>query len=191
MSDPTTPNPYQAPQAPIGISADPSALPLASPWIRLASAIIDGVVLWPIGFILGKILLHTPTTEEAAEAIKKYGLDGAMKELMPSMPMIILINLIGLAIFIAVNFVFLKKGQTIGKMILKLQIQNRSTNRILPIQDILIKRVLPVYLTYAILYAISPFLTIILIVDSLCIFRPGRNTIHDDLAHSKVVKLPG
>jgi uncharacterized RDD family membrane protein YckC len=107
------------------------------------------------------------------------------------MGMLIAVHLIGLAIFIAVNFVFLKKGQTIGKMALKLQIQNRNDGSLLSIQDILVKRVLPVYVINALGYAVHWSILLVLIADSLCIFRPGRNTLHDDLANSKVVKLPG
>ncbi len=187
----TTPpplNPYEAPQAAVvNAPYDPLALPLASPWLRLGAAFIDGIVLWPIGWILGKLFFHTPS----AEAVHKYGYEGAISALSPGMGMLIIIHLVSLAIFLAVNFVFLQKGQTIGKMALKLQIQNRHTSGLLTLQDLVVKRILPVYIVNVLLNAISPFLGVLLIIDALCIFRPGRNTLHDDLAQTKVVKLPG
>jgi uncharacterized RDD family membrane protein YckC len=188
----TAENPYQAPQTNVAPPPlDSAALPLASPWLRLAAAIIDGIVLYPINWLLGKLFFHTPTYEEATEAVRKYGVEGAMKELMPSTPMMIVAQVLGVVAFLAVNFVFLKKGQTIGKLALKLQIQNRTNGSLLSVQDIILKRVLPVYLVGALGMAIHWSILLILTVDVLCIFRPGRNTLHDDLANTKVVKMPG
>lgn len=31
--------------------------------------------------------------------------------------------------------------------------------------------------------------SIAVLIDSLCIFRSGRNTLHDDIADTKVIKL--
>lgn len=207
MSEPT--NPYAAPQASLSTTTDPS---LASPWLRFGAVIIDGIVLFPINYLLGRILLSMPSMEEQVEAAKK-GQD-ALNGIMPGKGMMLVAQLLGIVVFLAVNFVFLKKGQTIGKMALKLQIQNRNTGALLPVQDLITRRLLPVYAVAAIAtviqsgagvvvvtgsqaYAAVDFRTVIywaliliLAADALCIFRPKRNTLHDDLANTKVVKLP-
>lgn len=190
MSDPYSNNPYQPPQSSVGY-ADPNNLPLASPLIRLGAAIIDGIILWPIGYILGKIFISTPSQEEAVEMVRKYGQQGAIDRLTPGMPTMLLISLIGLIVFIAINFVFLKKGQTIAKMLLKIQVQNRQTSGLLSIQDIILKRILPVQAISLMASTVHWSLGLIIIADALCIFRPGRNTLHDDIANTKVVQLQG
>lgn len=200
MNPPPLPNPYEAPKTDVTTTPDGS-LPLASPWIRLGAVLIDGIVLAPFNWILSKLLFKQPTEEEIRAAIAKTG-DAmeAVNSLMPSKGMMLLNSLLGLAILLAVNYTFLKKGQTVGKMLLKLQIQNRNDGSILPLNDLIVKRFLPVQalglLSVAFLgvsglfYAVSIIVGLILIADALCIFRPGRNTIHDDIANTKVVKLP-
>jgi uncharacterized RDD family membrane protein YckC len=193
---PTPPNPYEAPRTDVAAPIAVGGLPLASPWIRLGAAIIDGLVLAPINYVLQMIFLKAPSAADLFEAAKKG--PEAMEALMPSRGMAFVSQVLGLAVFIGVNFVFLKKGQTIGKMALKLQIQNRSTGGLLSLQDLIVKRVLPVYgvaalsgaffyVTQGVYYALS----LLLLVDFLLIFRPGRNTLHDDIANTAVVKLPG
>lgn len=171
MSEPTNPNPAgnagAAPMFNFGPSADPT---LASPWIRLGAAIVDGIVLAPVNFLLSWLLI---------------------KFMTPGIGMMILLNVIMLAVFIGVNFTFLAKGQTIGKMLLKLQIQNRTDGSLLPVNDLILRRILPFWGAGLLLSAIFPLLGLIVLVDAFCIFRPARNTLHDDLANSKVVKLPG
>jgi uncharacterized RDD family membrane protein YckC len=189
MSTSPNPNPYATPQASVGTSIDPSALSLASPWLRLAAILIDGIVLFPINYILQKMLFHMPSLTEQVEAARK-GQD-ALDAIMPGKGILLLTQVIGIIVLVAVNFVFLKNGQTIGKKLLKLQIQNRSDGSLLPVSDLILKRVLPLYLVSALSVAISPLIGIIVTVDVLLIFRAGRNTLHDDLANSKVVKLPG
>ena len=101
----------------------------------------------------------------------------------------ILVSVLGFVVFLAVNFVFLKNGQTIGKKLLKIQVQRRADNSVLPIQDYLLKRLGPIYAVSFLGLLVSPFLNILILVDALAIFRPGRNTLHDDIAGSKVVRL--
>ncbi len=87
------------------------------------------------------------------------------------------------------NFVLLKNGQTIGKKLLKIQVQRRTDSTVLPIQDYLLKRLAPIYAVSFLGVIISPIINILIVVDALLIFRAGRNTLHDDLAGSKVVRI--
>jgi uncharacterized RDD family membrane protein YckC len=185
-------NPYQPPQSDLSTSSSDAGL--ASPWIRLASAIIDGLVLLPINFVIQKVFIKMPDPAEIIAAAQK-GVPFDYQSLMPGRGILLIVNLLGLIALIAVNFNLLKKGQTVGKMLLKLQIQRRTDGSLLPFQEIILKRILPVYGVVTLANVIHPFVgvlgAIFVIIDALCIFRPNRNTIHDDIAGSKVVVLRG
>jgi uncharacterized RDD family membrane protein YckC len=187
-TNPEPTNPYQTPQS--EITAPPTAGgELASPWIRLGAAIIDGLILMPINWIFQKMFLHTPSVADVLKAAQEgHPLD--IKSMMPSTGSMILASVLGFAVFLAVNFSFLKNGQTIGKKLLKLQVVKRTDGTPLPIQDYLLKRLGPIYAVSFLGVLVSPFINILILVDALCIFRPGRNTLHDDIAGSKVVVLP-
>jgi uncharacterized RDD family membrane protein YckC len=181
-------NPYQPPQSELSI--DNSSTGLASPWIRLGAAIIDVLVLLPINIVLQKIFLKIPTPAEILAAVQS---GKTVEAIMPSVGSMLLVNLLGFAALIAVNFNLLKKGQTVGKMLLKLQVQRRTDGTLLPVKDIITRRLLPVYGLHIVASAISPTLgflaAIAVCIDALCIFRRDRNTIHDDIAGTKVVVL--
>jgi uncharacterized RDD family membrane protein YckC len=188
--EPNPSNPYQAPQSEITVPTSSGAL--ASPWIRLGAAIIDGLILLPINWILQKILLKMPTAADlmsAAQEAAQSGRPMEMKNLMPGTGSLILVSVLGFAVFLAVNYTFLKNGQTVGKKLLKLQVQRRSDSAALPIQDYLLKRLGPIYAVSFIAVLVHPLINLALLVDALCIFRPGRNTLHDDIAGSKVVQF--
>jgi len=184
-------NPYEAPQSDITVPSTGGA-ELASPWIRLGAAIVDTLILLPINWILQKLLLKMPTPADMIKAAQDAAASGQaldVKSLMPGVGGMILVSVLGIAIFLAVNFVFLKNGQTVGKKLLKLQVQRRSDSSILPVQEYILKRLGPIYAVSFAAVVIHPFINIALLADSLCIFRPGRNTLHDDIAGSKVVRL--
>ena len=180
-------NPYQPPQSEITVPG--AGGELASPWIRLGAAIVDGLVLLPINWIFQKLILKTPDAADIFKAAQS-GKPLDIQSLMPSAGSMILASVLGFAVFLAVNFVFLKNGQTVGKKLLKLQVLRRSDSAVLPIQDYLLKRLGPIYAVSFLGILVSPFLNVVLLADVLAIFRPGRNTLHDDIAGSKVVRLP-
>lgn len=89
------------------------------------------------------------------------------------------------ALLIGINWKFLPLGQTIGKKVMNLRIVRRS-GEVMPVNVLLLKRMAPVLGA-----SIVPFLgAIAVIVDALLIFREKQNTFHDDLADTKVIKLP-
>lgn len=169
-------NPYETPQsvdlAPIVEPTD--FQPLASPWMRLLSQIIDTVIM-----IL--VILPIAMSVGAYASLQKAQISG---KTLDSLLIQVGLGLVGLVIYIAINWVFLANGQTIGKKITKLQIRMKngqpiSRNRIIT------HRLLPVHLVAQI-----PCIGFIAaIVDALLIFREERNTLHDDIADSKVVQL--
>ncbi len=109
----------------------------------------------------------------------------AINAATPPFYLVILSSLIGIAALIAINWKFLPNGQTIGKKVMKLQIQSRDGG-LIPVNTLITKRILPLYIAAA----IPKIGGILVLVDALCIFRARRNTLHDDLANSKVVQLP-
>lgn len=90
------------------------------------------------------------------------------------------------AIWLVLNSPFLQRGQSIGKKLLKLQIQRLNGSKITA-SHIVINRVLPI----ALLSLIPQVGGLIALVDVLLIFREKRNTLHDDIARTKVVQLVG
>jgi uncharacterized RDD family membrane protein YckC len=179
-------NPYQSPQSEITVPA--AGGELASPWIRLGSAIVDGLILLPINWILQKLILKTPSPADIFKAAQE-GKPLDIQSFMPGTGSQILVSVIGIAVFLAINFTFLKNGQTVGKKLLKLQIQRRGDGTLLPVQDLILKRIAPIWAVSIIAVVIHPLINIALLVDALCIFRPGRNTLHDDIAGTKVIRL--
>ena len=89
-----------------------------------------------------------------------------------------------MAIFLAINWTFLQRGQTIGKMALKIRIVKKDGSPI-SAKDIIVRRLLPVQIA-----VLVPIIGIILvIVDALLIFRNKYNTLHDDIADTKVIQV--
>ena len=174
------PNPYAAPTQ--GGAIPPSYDPvgyhsnLATKSERFAGAFIDGIILVPImlgvGFVLGIAMVSA-------------GID-------PASPMFQLIasivgGILGAIVFTALHGYFLAtRGQTIGKIAMKTQIVSEETNQILPLTEIILKRYVPIWLA-SMIPVIGGFAGL---VDALPIFRESRKCIHDEIAKTKVIKLP-
>lgn len=171
MNDPI--NPYAAPQSNILVeptSAD--GLRLASPWRRLGASLIDGlivsIIFMPIMYLSG---YFQRSVEQAQRGVTWT-------------PEALLWAAVGLVVLIVVNWTFLDRGQTIGKSVLQLRIVRKDGSPADRIR-IITKRLLPVQLIAQIPLVGS----LLVLIDSLCIFRSQRNTLHDDFADTKVVDL--
>jgi len=164
-------NPYTPPQAdPLQPFAGTSVLPLASPWIRLAAAIIDAIIMiaitLPVMFFTG--------------FFSRMG-GGMFSHLGEKL----LYAVVGFAIYIGINWVFLQNGQTIGKKVTGIRILRKDGKPIDAIR-IITHRILPVQVAGQV-----PCLgSLAVLVDCLLIFRTDHNTLHDDIADTKVVVLP-
>jgi uncharacterized RDD family membrane protein YckC len=166
-------NPYAPPQTdPIADLSSSLEAPLASPWIRLGAQLLDTVV----GLVVNLPLMYfsgyfARTVEHARNG----------QQLVPET---FLWGAVGFALFVAINWVFLQNGQTIGKKLVKIQIVKKDGSSI-PATAIILRRLLPVQAV-----ALIPFIGGVLVcVDGLMIFRAKRNTLHDDIADTKVVQL--
>lgn len=173
-------NPYAAPTQAGALppSYDPIGYDsaLATKSERFAGAFIDGIILIPIMLGIGMAL--------------GFGMIAAGID--PASPTFNLIastvgGVLGAVVFVALHGYFLaKRGQTIGKIALKTQIVSEETNQILPLTEVILKRYVPIWLI-ALIPVIGNFVGI---VDALAIFRENRKCIHDEIAKTKVIKLP-
>jgi uncharacterized RDD family membrane protein YckC len=171
-------NPYAPPQSdPVLPLEQDMDLPLASRGARLLAVIIDWLIVMAIllpieaasGALTQSVTSQGGTTFFSFRASEKWQW-----------------HLISVVIWAVVNWVFLQNGQTVGKKLLKLQIQRKSGAKI-EAARILTHRMLIINLL-----GLIPWIGwFIGLLDALMIFRAERNTLHDDIADTKVVKLPG
>lgn len=158
---------------------------LASVWIRLGAAVIDGIIHAIVFVILTRLLYPTPNMAAMQAAAASGDVKAVMDLANPGFLWILIASALSAAAFLGINWKFLPNGQTIGKKLLNLQIQSRSGG-LLPVNDLILRRILPVYFVGR----LGLIGGLLVTVDYLCIFRPGRNTLHDDFAQTKVVQLP-
>ncbi|MDB6006417.1 MAG: hypothetical protein JWR15_3404 [Prosthecobacter sp.] len=171
MNDPI--NPYAPPQSNILPAVSPDAVqPLASPWQRLGASLLDTLIVLavflPVMWIGG---YFTRMLERAAR-----GVTWDVEQLLWAP--------VGLAIMLALNWNHLGRGQTIGKGIMDLRIV-RKNGAPAERSHIILKRILPLQIVGQVPYLGG----LVGCVDALCIFRSQHNTLHDDIADTKVINL--
>lgn len=143
---------------------------------RLLGALIDGgVVLVPSGLVY--VIL--------AIVLGLFGLDSTT--FLGRTILNIVASVCGMALFLAINFRFLKTGQTIGKLVIGTRIVAEDGS-LIPIDQLIVKRYLTIWGASVVL-SIIPYIGIIMIVDPLMIFRENHKCLHDELAGSKVISL--
>ena len=177
MNDPL--NPYAPPETESSIPAPESGDALAGRGARLGASIVDGlvqaIVLLPLMWFTG----YFSRAMEKAMAQAEAG-GASVIELSPEP---YLWALAGVVIFIVINWVFLQNGQTVGKRLLGIKIVRKDGSPIAATR-IITHRFLPVQVA-ALVPVIGPFLVL---VDCLLIFRKDKNTLHDDIAGTKVIQ---
>ncbi len=170
-------NPYAAPQSNV-LQAPESAgdFPLASRWKRLGGIFLDGligaIVVLPIHFLTGNFQKVMEQSQSGQRTMFTFQGDQ------------ILWDLLGLGVMLAINWHFLAKGQTIGKMIVKTRIvliDGSPCER----SRIILRRMLPLHIAQQI-----PIVNLLFgIVDMFMIFRENRRTLHDEIAGTKVIDI--
>lgn len=162
-----TVNPYQPPSA-MGV-APPGELELAKPGTRLVAVIIESLVLipltLPISYLMGNF-------------------DGILTGQQPPFLNIVAMTVIGFAIFLGVNWVFLGNGQTVGKRVMGVQIVDLNGS-VLPVQKLMLTR----YIPWWGISAIPVIGGLFALIDALFIFRKDRRCLHDHIAKTKVVNV--
>ena len=146
--------------------AEEPATELASPWVRLAAVIIDGLIvlgLFIIVFLAGVV---------------SFGLEGGLLGLLVLIP-------VYLAVLIVQMILLAMRGQTIGKIILRIRIVDSVTGAHPGWARLILLRTL----VQSIIASI-PFIGFIYaLVDALFIFRADHRTIHDLIAGTRVDKV--
>lgn len=175
-------NPYAAPMHSSGDDPfsleDPNRL-LAERVNRLLASIVDTIVIFaifmPIQFLSG---FWERTVNNEVGLLEQLGM-----------------SFLGLAVFLLLHgYLLLYRGQTIGKLLLKIRIVGNKDDSLLPFWNVIVLRywwILPLQLL--VLFIPGSFdntlVGFVSIVDVLFIFRNDRRCLHDLIAGSKVVKV--
>ncbi len=140
---------------------------LASRWSRLVSSFIDGFILSMILFPL--LYLLVSGNLEAAQ------------HLNPIQKLIIAVA--GWVVFLAINgYLLAKRGQTVGKMVMKIRIVDLEGN--IPS---LIKILLLRYFAVGLISQLPVIGSLFSLINLLIIFGPERRCLHDYIAGTRVV----
>lgn len=150
---------------------------LASKWIRFVSAMLDGVIiLWIINMVL---YLTGDWLRALAEQV------GVAERLVKPF--------VGVLVTLSLNgYLLASRGQTIGKVLTKIQIVDFETDLLMPFVRVYVLRylwMLPVTITVVLIPGSydDPVLGLLGWVDALLIFTVARRCLHDYIAGSKVV----
>ncbi|MCK5727409.1 MAG: RDD family protein [Thiotrichaceae bacterium] len=142
---------------------------LANRWTRLGASIIDSFI---------HLVLMLPILSYT------HFIDYIRDKESPPVELLLTIMVLGFLIYIATHYYFIKKnGQTIGKKLLKIRVEN-ITGGVASFNLIVFKRYLFITAISS-LPAIGVFLSVI---DGLLIFRDNHQCWHDDFAQTRVVK---
>jgi uncharacterized RDD family membrane protein YckC len=169
-------DPYETP--PSTLDDTPQSMPpdlgqshLASRGTRLGDAIIDGVLSLIVTL---PFMIATGYFAKVAVGETPIG-------------QMILLQILAFGVYLAMHGYLLSKyGQSIGKKLVGIKIVDYETDALLPLSRIASKRLAPVWVA-----TLVPIIgNILVLVDSLCIFRNDRRCIHDLIAGTKVVYAP-
>ncbi len=147
-----------------GISADEPASELASPWVRLVAVIIDALIYFAVAVVAGIVGFLAFGGEIAA---------------------VVLAVISAIVVFVIQMVLLGSRGQTIGKIAMKVRIIDSVTGmhpgwaRLVLLRTIL----------HGILTGIPFVGGIYWLVDALFIFRADHRTIHDLIAGTRVDKV--
>ncbi len=172
-------NPYVSPpEVHDYFGAAPASEHLATRTERFAGAFVDGliqaVLVLPASFALGLMLVMAPGEGEGENSLALQ-LVGTVATFI-----------IGAGAFLVINgYLLATRGQTVGKILLKTKIVSDRGGQ-LPLNQLVLKRYLPIWLLTSI-PMVGPLLGL---VNALAIFRDSRKCVHDDIAGTKVIKLP-
>jgi uncharacterized RDD family membrane protein YckC len=165
-----TENPYAPPSADLTPpEASTDAVPLATRGRRLGAAILDTLLMLAIQV---PVLIAAGYFEAARQG--QVGVGGTLAA-----------SLFGMVVYLAINgYLLAKRGQTVGKRLLNIQIVGIRDERIIPFGRVIGLRVAPIW-AVSLIPAIGSLLAV---VDALFIFRKDRRCLHDLIASTHVVE---
>ncbi len=146
--------------------------PLAERSTRLMAFILDVVfAMIPCGLVLSIVSGLRGVPPDAL-------LQGsALEELVQSLG--------GIAVWALVNFYTLRRGQTIGKRILKIQVVDYETGKIPTLANLVLLR----FGLFALISQAGVSGLAVAVANPLMIFGEDRRCVHDYIARTKVIKL--
>lgn len=172
-------NPYASPKTTDFTSLHETSIDgqLASRLERFAGAFLDFIILVLIGTVIGAVF---------GVAIGISTMFGQADQRQASWALHVLSLLAGPLCFLAINGHLLStRGQTVGKYVVKTQIVSND-GRLVPFGPLVLKRYLPFWILTSIPYVGWLFG----LANSLAIFRENHKCLHDDIAGTKVIKVP-
>ncbi len=163
----TTENPYTPPNADI-TSSDHAPGELASRWKRFFGALIDGLL---IGLVTLPLIFMTGYIDRAASGTQSFA-------------EVILLAVLGIVVFLAINAHLLKKkGQSVGKLLMGTQIVSVDSEQLLPLGKLIGQRYVPLWLVSQ----VPGIGQLAGLVNALFIFRDDKRCLHDLIAGTKVI----
>ncbi|MDB4790868.1 RDD family protein [Akkermansiaceae bacterium] len=180
-------NPYSPPvnqvEAPPIQSAVPGLHNYASLGQRLLGKIIDGLIMIPLGLVIGVgYALISPPKLVAVEKLSDVFLGDAS---VYGLGETLLLAVFGMAAYIGVQWAFwASTGQSIGKKVMKTQVVNLDGSQA-SVQTIAFKR----YGIINLIANVPTFGPLVHFIGVLLIFRQNRNCLHDDIAKTRVIKF--
>jgi uncharacterized RDD family membrane protein YckC len=173
-----SPNPYAAPAEASSMDFDAGREQLAGRVTRLGAAMLDGIlmglIVFPVQFMTG--FFGRVQTQQA----------GLVEQLAMS--------LLGMGVYLLLNgYLLVTRGQSIGKLAGKIQIVDFQSGGLLPFLRVYVYRYLwSLPLIFVVLLIPGPIddmlANVVILIDSLLIFRSDRRCLHDLIAGSKVVQ---
>lgn len=150
---------------------------LAGRFTRFAAAMVDGIlmtgIMMPVMFATGFFARTQAQQVDFAEQIA--------------------ISLLSMAVMLALNgYLLATRGQTIGKLLTKIQIVDAQSNVLLPFRRVYVYRylwMLPLVFSVAVIPGTvdDSLVNVAGLIDALFIFGAARRCLHDYIAGSKVV----
>lgn len=165
MKDAT--NPYAAPRAAVeDVGTLVDGFELASRGSRFLASLLDGLIMLSV---MGLLFAVTPWTFD---------------DLGASVTVSLMFGGLGLGAWLAINgYLLATRGQTVGKVALKIRVLRRSGARAGALRLIVVR-----YLVPSLINLIPYIGSVFSLVNPLMIFRDSRACLHDDLADTMVVK---
>ena len=164
---------FAPPQAHVADVA-PGELVLADRGVRFLAALVDGIIVACVIWLVSMI----PALRPVVEAQEEAAATGLWHWNLLSL-------IVGLLVFLAVQgWPLVTRGQTIAKMLFKLRIVRTDGSK----PDAW--RLLGLRYGIGILMNVNAAVSMIYgLVDSLLIFRESRQCVHDSIAGTRVIKL--
>ena len=170
------------------MGADEPASELASPWVRLAAWLIDVLIYFVVTMVA--VIIGIAIAGVGLSDFTNFDLGFFLGALAV---VIILTLLAFLVIFIVQMVLLATRGQTIGKIIMKIRIVDAQTGEHPGWARLILLRTLVNALIQGALNAVPVIGQglggLYFIIDSLFIFRADHRTIHDFIAGTRVDKV--